>query len=212
MKYYALSKPKPDEAYNMYLLFIASKFKKHFIGTYWLPNLDLYAPIFINIPKIYAEKGYFIKLPSYALRNAYKMICIKGCGRCCAKNSGAFMFEHELKALKGINLPEFPAKVIFTIGGPIKIYYLDTFFPDGRCYFYNPEEGFCLLDEDQKPIICLIHYCTFFAERNGKYYIRVATKKIKNKVKLIYKECSYDDIIKVVRRFSRAKVFRRRIS
>ena len=69
--------------------------------------------------------------------------------------------------------------------------------PAGRCIFFNPQLCACGLEEEygrgHKPIICLLTYCTIFASRGGKLYLKVRARKVGSSYEMIYKEASEEE-------------------
>ncbi len=217
VKYYMLKQPNPkDPKLNYYLLYVASKHKRSLIGVYYIPSRKALSPVFKARPGEYFEEGAFEEIKSKELEESYKMICIPGCGWCCERNSGAFAFEHEMKhivaKLYGGDITNLEMEIgrpidmewVDTLVGPKRIYRLDL-GPAGRCIFYR--DGKCVLDtlKVEKPIICLVTYCSLYAEKGGKKYIKVAVKKAGDLYIPVYREVSDEEFERIVKRLQRTR-------
>ncbi len=188
---------------NYAALYIASLYKDRLKGVYYVPSSRLYAPVFEIDELPPAHEWAFEEVRVSQLNRAYKMVCVK-CGACCVRNSGAFAFAHELTAEERASLPFEVIRVPRV--GDLLVYWLDT-GPAGRCYFYDEEKNLCRI-EDRKPIVCLVHYCTLFAERDGHLFVKVAVKRDGS---LVYRRASRGEVKRlagVLR--ARARAFSRR--
>lgn len=200
MPYYALLKPTGDESYDLFLLYKARKYKSFFHGTYYLPKRRELRPVF-RIPHDEVRDDVFEVIPAAELEDSYRMICV-ACGRCCAFNSGAFAFEDELLRISeklGIP-PAFPSREVSIYRvGRVRVYELGV-ERGGKCYFYTADG--CLVERRGtwrlKPIICLIHHCSIFAERRNKLYIKVGVKRVGGEAIPVYREVSPDEFEKIV--------------
>ncbi|RLF23469.1 MAG: hypothetical protein DRN15_03690 [Thermoprotei archaeon] len=187
--FYALKRPSEEEEWNYFLLYMASLRKRYFIGTYYIQEWNLYTPVF-KMPPTIVDKRAFTPIEKEVLDNAYRMVCI-GCGRCCARSSGAFAFEHEIEEFKDklpieVDLLDW-FYVRLSYVGDVKVFRLDKGVA-GSCVLYDVKKRWCILAEEEKPVICIIHYCSLYAERRGKYYVKVAVKRRYNELIPIYKE------------------------
>ncbi|RLF06809.1 MAG: hypothetical protein DRK00_00445 [Thermoprotei archaeon] len=199
MPYYALLEPTGDESYDLFLLYKARKYKSFFHGTYYLPKRRELRPVF-RIPHEVRDDVFEV-IPASELEDSYKMLCV-ACGRCCALNSGAFAFEDELLRISeklGVP-PAFPSReVVVRRVGRLRVYELGV-ERGGRCYFYRGEG--CMVEREGswrlKPIICLIHFCSLFAERRGKFYIKVGVKRLEGRFLPIYREVSPSELERIV--------------
>ncbi|UXD22597.1 hypothetical protein IPA_06565 [Ignicoccus pacificus DSM 13166] len=217
--YYALKPPNGTKAYDFWLLKQASKARKFYMGTYYIPSKKLYVPVFKRIGG--ADPRAFLEVKPSELRSAFKMVCIEGCGQCCERNSNARIMESEVEQL-GIELRNKPSYTLKLIDGTEeKIYRLDT-RKGGQCAFYNPSRKRCVLGK-KKPILCLIHYCTAFAERveggRKRKYVKVSSKFLpEGRVEMVFEPVSeeeWEEIKKMVRRGTNvwravAEILRRR--
>lgn len=174
---YILKKPTGRKSYDFYLLYEASKFKSRYKATYYIPSLKYIAPVFY-LEDYEVNPDVFEPIDKETLSKSYKLICVR-CGLCCVHSSAAFAFEHELKAIKSecypdldyslfnfyyVNIPKYGAVKVYELSQP----------PQGKCFFY--QYGGCPIPKRLKPIICLIQYCSLFAEREGKVYMKVASR------------------------------------
>jgi len=201
--FYALKPPDGTKTYDFWLLKQASMARKFYIGTYYIPSEKLYVPVFKRIGN--ADPSAFLEVSERILRKSYRMICIKGCGQCCERNSNAVMLESELKQLKVElrNKPFFEVRLVD--GSKERVYRLDT-RANGQCAFYNPKNKSCSLGP-KRPILCIIHYCAAFAERNvqGKKvkYVRVSSKFLANgRVEMTFEPVSdeeWNEIVQMVK-------------
>lgn len=197
--YYFLKPPSKNSAWNYFLLYKASRLKKYYRGTYYVPGKTI-LPLF-HLPLNRIDERAFMKASRRDLEEAYKMVCIN-CGLCCVENSGAFAFEHEYRLIKKFTetyLPSIEVKAVYV--GKLRIYKLDV-GPRGRCILYDASKG-CLVHGQLKPIICVIQYCSFFAEKKGEKYIKVPSKS-----KLLYTKAS-DDIFEYYVKLFKKRAFRK---
>jgi len=202
VEYYALKPPTGRPSWDYFLLYSASLVKRRYKGTFYFPGRTV-LPVFIFNKK--PDLDAFEKISRNDLSRSYKMICVK-CGLCCVRNSGAFMFEHEYrKIVDQEGYPAvFPSK-IFSIYkfGEVKVYFLGT-ERFGRCFFYDSSRG-CTLRPAFKPIICIIQFCTLFAKKNGKIFLKVAVKNREGGASPVYKPVNHIEYNRIVE-FLRAKV------
>ncbi len=198
--YYALKPPNGTKAYDFWLLKQASLARRHYIGTYYIPSKKLYVPVFKRLGK--ADPSAFIEIDDKDLRKSYKMICIEGCGQCCERNSNAVIMESELEQL-GINIRDKPSFVVELINGEKeRVFRLDT-RAGGQCVFYSQRTKRCILGK-RKPILCMIHYCAAFAEREIRgrkvKYVRVSSKFLpEGKVEMTFEPVSVEEWKEIVR-------------
>ncbi len=206
-KVYVLKEPR-DKAWNIYALREAARLKKWYIGTYYSPRLRRLLVAFKPTPGTHVNHLVFEEMDESILKESYKMVCPPGCGRCCVARSGAFMLDIEVSKLPlelQLKLETQPKERILTPGGVVTVYYLGT-GPGGRCIFYDVQKRRCMLEEmygkEAKPIICLIEYCTVFAERNGVKYIKTGYKVTDKGVLIFYRRVSDEEWEYVVRRMA----------
>lgn len=193
-RYYMLKQPTGSVKWDYFLLYIAAKLKKFYIGTYYIPRYQVLAPVFRITPGTPVDLRALDPVPEDVLRESYRMLCVE-CGWCCVRDSGAFVLENELKDLRDYLDRPLDFTWVETLVGPLKVYHLDL-DPGGKCIFY---EGRCRLPPEKKPIICLIHYCSLFAERQGRKYVKIAAKRVgEKKVVPIYREVSEEEFRKIV--------------
>jgi len=205
MPYYALKDPTGEESYDLFLLYKARKYKSFFIGTFYLPRRGRLTPVF----KVPWEVGddVFEVVPSSEVEDAYRMLCVS-CGRCCALNSGAFAFEDEIApVLEKLGQRDLPSREVSVHRvGTVKLYELAV-GPGGSCAFYTPEG--CKIELKlswrSKPIICLVHHCSLFAERRGEPYVKVGVKRVGGKPVPVYRRVTRSELESIAER-ERAKV------
>ncbi|RLE80247.1 MAG: hypothetical protein DRJ51_06205 [Thermoprotei archaeon] len=195
MKYYCLKPPTEKPSWNYFLLYTASRLKRFYKGTYYIPGRTL-LPVFV-LPRRLVDWRAFEEVSPRVLRESFKMICVN-CGLCCMENCGAFMFSNEYfetKASLGLDviLPYKTVRASYV--GELQVYALDV-EARGRCYFYSFGEG-CRLKK-AKPIICLIHYCTLLAEKGGRKYVKVSVKKTNSGDLPIYRAVSDERFKEIV--------------
>ena len=175
-----------DREWNIYALREAARLKRWFDGVYYSPRLGRLLAVFRPTPGTHVNELVFEQVGESVIRDAYRMECPSGCNRCCVIHSGAFMLDIEVRQLP----PEYralverqPRETIRTPGGKVRVYRLDT-LPMGRCIFFDVERGVCRLEAElgrsYKPIVCLLTYCTVFASKNGKLYIKRGVKRTKD--------------------------------
>jgi len=178
-KVWVLREPRRgDREWNIYALREAARLKRWFDGVYYSPRLGRLLAVFRPTPGTHVNRLVFEQLDESLLRDAYRMECPEGCNRCCVIHSGAFMIDLEVRQLpdelRGL-VERQPREVLRTPGGKVRVYRLDT-EPMGRCIFFDVERGRCMLEErlgrSFKPIVCLLTYCTVFATRNGRLYLK----------------------------------------
>ena len=205
-KIYVLREPRREREWNIYVLREAARLKKWFIGVYYSPRLKRLLVAFKPTPGTHVNMQVFEEIGESVLEDAYRMECPRGCNRCCVFRSGAFMLENEVKMLP----PELqtrvlsqPSELVWTPGGPVRVYRLDT-EPMGRCIFFDVERGECMLErygKHVKPVICLITYCTIFATRGGKLYLKTGYKLLPGgRVVMSYREVSREEWEAAVKR------------
>ncbi|ALU12226.1 hypothetical protein EYM_01605 [Ignicoccus islandicus DSM 13165] len=192
--------PNGTKSYDYWLLKQASLARRYYIGTFYVPSKNLYSPVFRRIGK--ADPKAFLTITARELRDSYKMVCIKGCGQCCERNSNAVIFEEEAREL-GIQIRDKPSfEVELVDGSKLKVYRLDT-RRNGQCVFYNRRRKTCSLGRN-RPILCVIHYCSAFAERveNGRkvMYVKVSGKELGNGlVEMKFERVSNEEWEEIVR-------------
>ncbi len=211
-KVYVLKEPTREPEWNYFLLWEAARIKKYYVGTYYVPRLNRLLAVFKPTPGTYVSDLAFEGMDFSIIRDGYKMICIPGCGRCCEANSGAFILGNEVKLIprKLAKFDQLPSFTLSVYGRKIKVYRLDV-GPRGRCIFYDEEAGGCILDRFEKyrkPVICLIHYCTVFAERNGERYIKVSVKYDGKSYVPVYRHVSDDEWEGILRNLHKWKMRR----
>ncbi len=208
MPYVALREPTGDEAWNLYCLRRAARLKRKLVGVYYSPQLRRLLAVFKVAPGDRVDEEVFERLDSSILEAAYRMECPPGCGRCCAKFSGAFALDAEVGELP----PEFrqrveaqPSRLVRTRRGYVRVYELGT-GPAGMCIFYNAERRACRLEEElgrgYKPVVCLLTYCTVFASRGGKLYLKAAARRVGEGRELAYREVSEEEWRRALLRMS----------
>ena len=172
MALYVLRQPPGDWRSDIELLVAAAVNHRRLVGVYWLPGAQRLAAVFRDPVDSY---GAFERISERDLENSYKMECPRGCGLCCAVNSGAFILDIELRRLprqlRGV-VERQPYREVETSIGRVRVYKLGT-ARAGRCIFFNTRTGGCRLEErlgrKAKPIICRLTYCTLFATgRQGR--------------------------------------------
>ncbi|WP_460125885.1 YkgJ family cysteine cluster protein [Stetteria hydrogenophila] len=166
MPLYALRQPPGDWRGDVELLVAAAVNKRRLVGVYWLPGSGRLVAVFRDPVD---EWGAFERVDPEEVRRGYRMECPRGCGYCCAVNSGAFVLDVELGSLPRWArrvVERQPSRVVETSRGAVRVYMLGTGLLGG-CIFFNPETGGCRLEESAgrhaKPIICRLTYCTLFA-------------------------------------------------
>ncbi len=183
-KVWVLREPRRgDREWNLYALREAARLKRWFEGVYYSPRLGRLLAVFRPTPGTHVNELVFEQVNESVLRDAYRMECPDGCNRCCVIHSGAFMLDVEVRQLpeeyRAI-VERQPRETVKTPGGKIRVYRLDT-EPMGRCIFFDVERGRCRLEAElgrsYKPIVCLLTYCTVFATRNGKLYLKRGVKR-----------------------------------
>ncbi len=193
--------------WNIYALREAARLKKWFIGTYYSPRLKRLLVAFKPTPGTHVNRLVFEELDESVLKESYRMVCPPGCGRCCAAKSGAFMLDIEVAKLPPelqLKLETQPKERILTPGGIVTVYYLGT-GPGGQCIFYDVRRKKCKLEElgkEYKPIICLIEYCTVFAEKDGKKYIKTGYRVTPNGVVMFYRRVTEEEWKAAIRRMA----------
>ena len=196
------------KSWNIYALREAARLKKWFVGVYYSPRLKRLLVAFKPTPGTHVNHLVFEELDESILRESYRMVCPEGCGRCCAAKSGAFMLDVEVSKLPvelQLALETQPKERVLTPGGVVTIYYLGT-GPGGQCIFYDVRRRRCRLEaeygREYKPIICLIHYCTVFAERDGNLYLKTGYRVTPQGVVMFYRRVSKEEWEAAVRRMS----------
>ncbi len=188
---YALKNAKKaSQAYAA--LYAASHYKKNFIGVYYHPGTGRLLPVF-NMPAPSPRHSWaFQEIQGAVLEESFRMLC-PACGLCCARNSAAFAFPHELPPYYRDKLPRksIPTKRY----GELEILLLDT-DTAGRCVFLDTETAKCALQEKgyMKPVNCMLHYCTMFAEKKGKIYVKIGLKR---ENKPIYREITEKEYLAI---------------
>jgi len=195
-KVWVLKEPrKRDKEWNIYALREAARLKRWFRGVYYSPRLGRLLAVFKPTPGTHVNQLVFEEYGEGVLRDAYRMECPSGCNRCCVIHSGAFMLDVEVRMLpRGLRdvVMRQPKEVLRTPGGKVRVYKLDT-GPMGRCVFFDVERGRCILEEKLgkhgKPIVCILTYCTVFATRGGKRYVKTGYRVHPDgRVELRYRE------------------------
>ncbi len=206
-KVYVLREPRSKE-WNIYALREAARLKKWYIGTFYSPRLKRLVVAFKPTPGTHVNKLVFEEIDESILKESFRMVCPPGCGRCCVARSGAFMLDVEVSKLPlelQLKLELQPKEKVLTPGGVVAIYYIGT-GPGGRCIFYDVKRKRCMLEEqygrEAKPIVCLIEYCTVFAERNGVRYIKTGYKVTERGVLLFYRRVTDEEWDYAVRRMA----------
>ncbi len=207
-KIWVLREPRRgDRAWNIYSLREAARLKRWFDGVYYSPRLRRLLAVFRPTPGTHVNRLVFEEMSDSVLRDAYRMECPEDCNRCCVIHSGAFMLDLEARQLP----PELrervlrqPSEKLVTPGGKVRVYRLDT-EPMGRCIFFDVEKGRCMLEELYgrrfKPIVCLLTYCTVFATRGGKKYLKAGYRVHRDgSVEIIYREASDEEWRRMVAR------------
>lgn len=176
MPLYALRQPPGDWASDVELLVAAALNKRRFVGVYWLPGRRRLVAVFRDPVDWW---GAFERISEDEVRRGYRMECPRGCGFCCAVNSGAFALDVELRGMPAWArraVERQPYRDVETGSGRVRVYMLGT-GPRGACIFFNPETGGCRLEEgagrDAKPIICRLTYCTLFATGSKGRMLRI---------------------------------------
>ena len=207
-KVYILREPKKDKSWNIYALREASRLKRWFDSVYYSPQLKRLLIVFKPTPGTYVNQLVFEEIGESVLKDAYRMLCPRGCSRCCVVNSGAFILENEVDVLPDeevrMKIMVQPSEIVRTPGGPIRVYYLAT-ESLGRCVFLSPRTGECVLEKrfgkQYKPIICAITYCTIFAERGGQKYVKTGYRVLRDgRVELYYRRVDDSEFEKAVER------------
>jgi hypothetical protein len=206
-KVWVLREPRRgDREWNIYALREAARLKRWFHGVYYSPQLRRLLAVFKPTPGTHVNRLVFEELPESVLRDAYRMECPEGCNRCCVIHSGAFMLDVEAKMLPpSIReiVEQQPRETLHTPGGKVRVYRLDT-EPMGRCIFFDVAKGRCMLEEKlgrhMKPIVCLLTYCTVFASRGGKLYLKTGYRVTRDGVEIFYREASREGWSRMVQR------------
>ncbi len=207
-KIYVLKEPRREREWNIYALREAARLKKWFQGVYYSPKLKRLLAVFKPSPGTHVNLLVFEELGESIVRDSYRLICVKGCGRCCAMFSGAFILENEVQSLPSDMKAQVymqPSELVRTPGGPVRVFSLAT-GPLGRCVFFDPDRCTCRIEEQAswkaKPIVCLLTYCTLFAEKNGKLYIKMGYRETRSGVEIFYREASREEVEALARRLS----------
>jgi len=199
MPYVALREPTGDEAWNLYCLRRAARLKRKLVGVYYSPQLRRLLAVFRVAPGDRVDEEVFERVDSSVLEASYRMECPQGCGRCCAKFSGAFALDVEAEELppearRRVELQ--PSRLVRTKRGYVRVYELGT-GPAGMCVFYSAGRRACKLEEEvgrgYKPVVCLLTYCTVFASRGGRLYLKAAARRVEGGWELIYREVGGDE-------------------
>ena len=194
-KIWVLKQPRSgDREWNIYALREAARLKRWFRGVYYSPRLKRLLAVFKPTPGTHVNRLVFEEMGESVLRDAYRMECPSGCNRCCVIHSGAFMLDIEVRMLpprlRRI-VESQPSEVVYTPGGKVRVYRLDT-EPMGRCIFFDVEKGRCRLEAElgraAKPIVCLLTYCTVFATKGGKRFIKTGYRVTRSGVEMHYRE------------------------
>ncbi|WFO74663.1 YkgJ family cysteine cluster protein [Desulfurococcaceae archaeon MEX13E-LK6-19] len=166
--------PKNDAMYNYTVLYHMALLKKHYIGTYYIPSQNIYAPVFKLDSRDNYPRKYFIEIDENIIEDSYKMICLQ-CGECCRVYSGAFMFSIEAMGLDEI-IEKLPYRYYRLLDGiNVKIYSLDV-GRHGRCVFFDEEKKLCKIHM-MKPVICMITFCGLVALRGNTIYYKYGIDK-----------------------------------
>jgi hypothetical protein len=194
-KVFVLREPrKRDREWNIYALREAARLKRWLDGVYYSPRLQRLLAVFRPTPGTHVNMLVFEEMGESVLADAYRMECPRGCNRCCVIHSGAFILDVEVRMLpdeaRSIVLRQ-PRETVVTPGGKVRVYKLDT-EAMGRCIFFDVESGGCKLEaygKYLKPIVCLLTYCTVFASRNNKLFLKSGYKELRDGSVLInYRE------------------------
>jgi len=207
--YYALREPRGDEGWNLLSLREAARLKGSLLGVYYSPQLRRLLAVFRVAPDTRVDEAFFERIDPSLLERAYRMECPGGCGRCCAIFSGAFILDVEVERLpdevrRAVELQ--PSRLVETPRGPVRVYSLDT-GPAGRCIYFDPQRCACRLEElgrGHKPIVCLLTYCTLFASRGGKLYLKVRAREVGGRYEMIYREATEEEWRWAVERMARS--------
>ena len=206
-KVYVLREPRSgDEAWNIYALREAARLKRWFMGVYYSPRLGRLLAVFKPTPGTHVNTAVFEEMGESVLRDAYRMECPEGCNRCCVMRSGAFMLDVEVRGLPDelrSRVMRQPSYTVKTPGGRVRVYRLDT-GPMGRCIFFDMERGGCalerLLGKKGKPIVCMLTYCTLFASRGGRLYLKTGYTVKGGRTIIRYREVGREEWERAVRR------------
>ena len=196
--YVALREPTGDEAWNLYCLRRAARLKRKLVGVYYSPKLLRLLALFKVSHSDRVDDEVFERVDPSLLEEAYRMECPPGCGKCCAKFSGAFALDVEVEELPsevGQRVRAQPSRLVRTRRGYVRVYELGT-GPAGMCIFYDAQRRACKLEElgkGYKPVVCLLTYCTIFASRGGKLYLKAAARRVEGGWWLVYREVGEDE-------------------
>ncbi len=177
-RYYVVKGPMDDEAFNMYVLYKLSMFKSRLIGVYYIPRLRYYGPVL----RLDSEEASMLKdvlwtsIGDDALENSFRMVCLRGCGWECERDSNVFAFENEIEDLP-IDKEALPMRGYRFRGIAFRAYWLDL-GPSRACIFYDRANRACRIHE-VKPVICRVTYCARYAIRGGDPYVRVKSVELK---------------------------------
>ncbi len=191
-KVFVLREPrKGNREWNFYALREAARLKRWFDGVYYSPRLHRLLAVFRPTPGTHVNMLVFEEIGESILADAYRMECPKGCNRCCVIHSGAFILDVEVRMLpdevKSVVLRQ-PRETIITPGGKVRVYRLDT-EAMGRCIFFDVESGECKLEvygKHLKPVVCLLTYCTVFASKDNRLFLKSGYKELRSGGVLIY--------------------------
>lgn len=200
---YVLREPTGEKEWDIYCLREAARLKKWLLGVYYSPRHGRLFAVFKPPPGTHVNMLVFEEAPPRLLENSYRMVCMPGCGRCCVAHSGAFILDVELRDMpyKYRSMVEMqPSELVRTPGGPVRVYRLGT-GSLGRCIFFDESKAGCMIEE-YKPIICRLTYCTVFAEKNGKIYLKVAGRVRGSRAEMIYREASPEEVRAAVQRMA----------
>lgn len=119
MPYYALKAPSDRFNDNIGTLYLTVKYKRFYLGTFYVVRNGYYGPIF-KMPPDLADRRIFFPISDEALRDSYEMVCLRGCGYCCDKNAGSFALENEVRSLP-LDPRELPVKTVRTYVGELTL-------------------------------------------------------------------------------------------
>ncbi|MEM4688819.1 MAG: hypothetical protein QXH65_06785 [Thermofilaceae archaeon] len=196
--YLALREPGGSEARNLLCLREAARLKGSLIGVYYNPQLRRLLAVFKVPPDARLDESVFERVDPSVIEASYRMECPKGCGRCCAVFSGAFVLDVEIRKLPSEvrqRIEAQPSRLVETVRGLVRVYELGT-GPAGRCIFFNVKQRSCQLESygrSCKPIICLLTYCTIFASRSGRLYLKVRAREVHGRYEMIYREATEEE-------------------
>lgn len=166
-----------DRVWNLTILWYVAKLRRHYIGTYYFedtnslhPVLELDARELRKLPK-----RLFQPIDPKLLEESYRMVCIPRCGACCERNAGAFAFDFEIRML-GLDISKLRYENVKLLNGvKVAVYELPK-NSRSMCVFYDLNERRCRV-HNVKPVICLISFCSFVAEKRGLLYVKIGVER-----------------------------------